>query len=258
PDFWGLLNPEWSLCTKGRRQSPIDIKPQSLLYDPILRPIHIDNHKIQGILENNGHSVVFRMVDNELSNDGPKVSHHNSSIRRSKIMQISGGPLSYSYTFDSIQLHYGRTDSSGSEHTLDGISFPAELQIIGYNSDLYRNTSEASRKTNGLAAIALLIQISDESNKELKILTDNAHKIKYTGQSVSIDSFSISELVPDLNYYLTYEGSMTIPQCSETVTWIILNKPISITRAQGFQCPTFRKNMHYRGIGFTNVYKWKS
>ncbi|RWS31674.1 putative carbonic anhydrase-like protein 2 [Leptotrombidium deliense] len=51
-------------------------------------------------------------------------------------------------------------------------------------------------------------------------------------QSVAINSFSIHDLVPDFETYLTYEGSMTIPQCSETVTWIIINKPIFITRAQ--------------------------
>jgi len=28
---------------------------------------------------------------------------------------------------------------------------------------------------------------------------------------------------------MTYEGSMTIPGCWETVTWIIMNKPIYIT-----------------------------
>ncbi|KAK7072320.1 Carbonic anhydrase-related protein 10 [Halocaridina rubra] len=46
PDFWGLINPEWSLCSKGRRQSPIDIDPARLLYDPNLRELRIDKHKL--------------------------------------------------------------------------------------------------------------------------------------------------------------------------------------------------------------------
>lgn len=41
PDFWGRLNPKWSHCSRGRRQSPIDINPQLLLYDPSLLPINI-------------------------------------------------------------------------------------------------------------------------------------------------------------------------------------------------------------------------
>ncbi|GFU58068.1 carbonic anhydrase-related protein 10-like [Nephila pilipes] len=48
PDFWGLLNPEWSFCTKGRRQSPIDLNPSVLLYDPHLKNIHIDKFRLLG------------------------------------------------------------------------------------------------------------------------------------------------------------------------------------------------------------------
>ncbi|KAM8718697.1 hypothetical protein ACLKA7_001416 [Drosophila subpalustris] len=45
PAFWGLINPEWSLCNKGRRQSPVNLEPQRLLFDPNLRPMHIDKHR---------------------------------------------------------------------------------------------------------------------------------------------------------------------------------------------------------------------
>jgi len=44
--FWGLINPQWNLCSKGRRQSPINIEPSRLLYDPQLRPIHIDKTSV--------------------------------------------------------------------------------------------------------------------------------------------------------------------------------------------------------------------
>lgn len=37
------------MCTKGRRQSPIDIEPNKLLFDPYLRPLHIDKHKVKEI-----------------------------------------------------------------------------------------------------------------------------------------------------------------------------------------------------------------
>lgn len=49
PAFWGLINPEWHLCNKGRRQSPVNLEPQRLLFDPNLRPLHIDKHRV-GIL----------------------------------------------------------------------------------------------------------------------------------------------------------------------------------------------------------------
>jgi hypothetical protein len=47
--FWGLINPQWSMCNKGRRQSPINVEPEKLLFDPYLRPLHIDKHKVSGL-----------------------------------------------------------------------------------------------------------------------------------------------------------------------------------------------------------------
>ena len=29
PEYWGLLNPEWPMCNKGRSQSPVNINPGS-------------------------------------------------------------------------------------------------------------------------------------------------------------------------------------------------------------------------------------
>lgn len=50
PAFWGLINPEWSLCNKGRRQSPVNLEPNKLLFDPNLRFLHIDKHRVSAML----------------------------------------------------------------------------------------------------------------------------------------------------------------------------------------------------------------
>ncbi len=41
PSFWGLINPDWSLCNSGRLQSPIDVQPASIVFDPGLKPLQI-------------------------------------------------------------------------------------------------------------------------------------------------------------------------------------------------------------------------
>ena len=46
PDFWGLVNPEWVLCSKGKRQSPISIDATKLLFDPYLTQLHVDPNKV--------------------------------------------------------------------------------------------------------------------------------------------------------------------------------------------------------------------
>lgn len=110
PGFWGLINPDWWLCHKGRRQSPVNLEPSRLLFDPNLQPLHVDKHRVGGVLANTGHSVVFA-VDNDTRHP----------------VNISGGPLSYRYQFHEIHLHFGLDDRTGSEHTVDGHAFPAEV-----------------------------------------------------------------------------------------------------------------------------------
>ncbi|XP_020282731.1 carbonic anhydrase-related protein 10 [Pseudomyrmex gracilis] len=197
PSFWGLINPQWSLCSKGRRQSPINIDPNKLLFDRHLRPVHVDKHRISGHLQNTGQFLVFR-ADRE------------AKIR----VNITGGPLAYHYQFEEIYIHYGLDNAHGSEHQINNYAFPAEIQVYGYNAELYHNMSEAQHKSQGLVAISLMVQVS-----EFFIERDTA-PVRY---------LSLKSLLPDTTAYMTYEGSTTHPGCWETAVWLILNKPIYIT-----------------------------
>lgn len=49
------------------------------------------------------------------------------------------------------------------------------------------------------------------------------------GNRVHIRHLSVNGLLPDTDDYVTYDGSLTQPGCQETVTWIIINKPIYIS-----------------------------
>lgn len=46
PSYWGLLNPDWFLCDKGHRQSPINIDISSLVYDPHLEPLRTGDNNL--------------------------------------------------------------------------------------------------------------------------------------------------------------------------------------------------------------------
>ncbi len=52
------------------------------------------------------------------------------------------------------------------------------------------------------------------------------------GQATPIRKLSVRALLPDTDHYMTYEGSTTHPGCWETTVWILLNKPIYITRQE--------------------------
>ncbi len=48
PAYWGVINPSWSLCSRGRRQSPIDVDPARLVFDRTLRPLSVDKKLLEG------------------------------------------------------------------------------------------------------------------------------------------------------------------------------------------------------------------
>jgi len=230
PAFWGLINPEWSMCNRGRRQSPINVDPTQLLFDPNLRPLQIDKNTVAGYLSNMGQGVVFT-VDNTTR---PNIN-------------LTGGPLSYKYEFHQIALHFGLTDHIGSEHTIAGRSFPAELQIFGFNTQLYSTYSEALDSPHGIVALSILIQIGDTAQPEFSLLMEHLSKSEHhggpssskskravlqPGQERYVAQLSLRQLLPDTEYYITYEGSSTTPACQETSTWILFNRPLYITRQQ--------------------------
>ena len=76
------------------------------------------------------------------------------------------------------------------------------------------------------------MQLGDLSNAELRMLTDQLDKIRFGGDEVPVRRLSVRGLLPETEHYMTYEGSTTAPACHETVTWIVLNKPIYITKQQ--------------------------
>lgn len=176
-----------------------------------------------GELINTGHSVEWR------------------AARDSVMVNITGGPLSYVYTVTHARLHFGERDQQGSEHLLDNRAFPAELQLYGYNSQLYRNFSQASGQVYGVVGIALLVQLGERMTPEFRVLLEGVDSITYGGSSVAAASLVVSGLLPSTEHYLTYEGSLTEPACHETVTWIIPNKPLYINVAMMRQLRALRQ-----------------
>lgn len=52
------------------------------------------------------------------------------------------------------------------------------------------------------------------------------------GSSTPIRHISLRSLLPNTDSFMTYEGSTTHPGCWESTVWIILNKPIYITKQE--------------------------
>ena len=59
-----------------------------------------------------------------------------------------------------------------------------------------------------------------------------AMQVMYRGQNFPIARVNLAGLLPSTEAYLTYEGSTTLPGCWESVTWVVMNRPIYVTRAE--------------------------
>ncbi|XP_064604515.1 carbonic anhydrase-related protein 10-like [Liolophura sinensis] len=74
------------------------------------------------------------------------------------------------------------------------------------------------------------MEVGDKPGKELLVISKEFLEVRYKDWAVNISGISVSNLLPDTEGYITYEGSLTQPGCYETVTWIIMNKPIYVTK----------------------------
>lgn len=144
-------------------------------------------------------------------------------------LRVSGGPLSYEYRLHELVLHYGRSeDGSGSEHTIAGQSFAAELQLYFFNHDLYSDWQESVHQANGVTAIAVLIQVHSSSNHSLThLISSHVDSVRKKGSSTPL--LTLTHVLPSTDSYLTYDGSLTTPSCVESVHWIIINRPIVVS-----------------------------
>ncbi|KAK3738479.1 hypothetical protein RRG08_034769 [Elysia crispata] len=217
PNYWGRLNPNWSLCKKGRNQSPVNIEPKALLFDPSLTPLDIRGSAISGVLVNMGHSLT---LDIELS------SHWSRGVN------ISGGPLSYTYRVSQLRVHFSHSDTDGSEHTVEGKGFTAEIHIFAYNSELYENITSAMTSPRGVLCVAIFLKVSNTTNPNFERIHRALDDVLYKGDRREISYLEMRGLLPQTDHYMTYEGSLTQPACHETVTWVIYNKPVYISSSQ--------------------------
>ncbi|XP_042236802.1 carbonic anhydrase-related protein 10-like isoform X1 [Homarus americanus] len=239
PGFWGIINRRWKLCSDGRRQSPVDLATSSIVFDHTLSSLALASHKVDGTLTNTGFGLRW-------------------SVDTGQVWQVSEGPIHYAYTLTHAVLRWSNaartTHTVGSEHSIQGQMFPAEIQLYLYNSDLYNNFTHALDKPNGVLGVAVLLKIGWRPNPVLKIWMDHIHMVPHRGTSTLIPFVPIRELFTS-HLYLSYEGSLTEPPCEETVTWIILNKPGYITADQLWQLQSLRRGTHGQALPISGNFR---
>uniref|UniRef100_A0A8C4UIM8 Carbonic anhydrase n=1 Tax=Falco tinnunculus TaxID=100819 RepID=A0A8C4UIM8_FALTI len=207
PAHWKEVFP----VANGDRQSPIDIKTEetNVEFD--------DTVNKSGSFQPNRSSL---LSDFSCSDDEPTTA-----------FVLTGGPLSGTYRLRQIHFHWGSNDEAGSEHAVDGMKYAAELHVVHWNSEKYSSFVEAARQSDGLAVMAVFLQIG-ECNPQLNKITDRLDTIRIKGKRALFTNFDPSCLLPKSLDYWTYFGSLTVPPLLESVIWIVLREPISVCSEQ--------------------------
>ncbi|XP_063169043.1 carbonic anhydrase 7 [Candoia aspera] len=210
PSLWYKSYP----IAQGSRQSPIDIIPTQAIYDPSLKPLSISYESGSSLdISNNGHSVMvdFKDVDDKTA--------------------VSGGPLENPYRLKQFHFHWGTSQNSGSEHTINGKSFPCELHLVHWNAKKYTTFGEAAAAPDGLVVVGVFLEVGEE-HASVNRLTDAFYMVKFKGTKAEFKAFNPSTLLPPCLNYWTYPGSLTTPPLNESVTWIVLKEAIQVSEKQ--------------------------
>jgi carbonic anhydrase len=126
-----------------------------------------------------------------------------------KVTYDAGSSLEYDGAqFDLVQFHF----HTPSEHLLDGVTYPMEMHLVH---------AEHNRPEH-LLVVGVLFK-EGTTNKLLTRLIEDvpAHAGEHADKDVQLDASTIFKRGEG---YYHYEGSLTTPPYSESVTWLVLDQ----------------------------------
>jgi carbonic anhydrase len=122
-------------------------------------------------------------------------------------------------TYKLVNFHFHHP----AEHQANGVAMgPIELHLV--------HSAGTPPKTR-LLVVAVFMGIFSENSDDGKILAELVNNV---GKSIAVDA---TELLPNACPYFTYQGSLTTPPCTESVTWLLVDigMPIHMDNVQKFK-----------------------
>ncbi|XP_077152351.1 carbonic anhydrase 4 [Ranitomeya variabilis] len=200
----------------GKKQSPIDIVTKKAKFDSNLIAFTFEGYdkELELELSNNGHTAKLGISQDK------------------ETIQISGGGLSGTYIAAQLHFHWGSKEKSGSEHSLNGKKYPIELHIVHTKKEARSEPSGGSTTSVDYGVLGFFFK-EGKSNDGYTNLVNGLSKIIYEGNITTVSKVKLQDLIPrDLKVFYRYEGSLTTPECDETVTWTVFAEPIELSKAQ--------------------------
>ncbi|XP_034829852.1 carbonic anhydrase 3-like [Maniola hyperantus] len=136
-----------------------------------------------------------------------------------------GAAHSRRYLFHSIILRWP------SEHRIGGLQYPLESQVVHISAE-YKTFDSAinatPRDAQAILGIVNLYKYSNETQQGLNEIIQMARHSR--NMEAGLPPTPLMYFNPPLKKYVVYQGSLTMPPCSENVLWLVRARALPVTR----------------------------
>ena len=194
------------ICVSGNtgRQSPINIITRDTELGEDLTALefnHFFTSHIDGEFENTCQNVEF--------------------TPNSDVNAIMTTPIG-EYKLKQFHFHWGRKTGEGTEHLINGIAEEFEVHFVHE-----RAGGGDTSAGNALAVLSVRGQVSSKPISGIFAELD-ASEISKVNAKLEVEDIIMADLFPRNRDYYYYEGSLTTPDCDETVQWFVFKNLIQV------------------------------
>jgi len=213
------------VCSTGKQQTPVDLCGAKA-FDGTAPSIKFDSanwdkpNKFN--IKNTGHALQLDVTSN-----APVLNAGNLAFRVGR--STTDGDSTWKLA--QMHFHWGRSATEGSEHYIQGVQYPLEAHFVHFNSK-YPTISDAvsSGNSDALLVVGQMYTLGSSESAALTTIGNEASRATTDGVAMNGD-VNFAQLVNDKASFYSYAGGLTTPGCNEVVTWIVMDSPITITRA---------------------------
>ncbi len=125
-----------------------------------------------------------------------------------------GSTLIYNeITYTLLQFHFHQP----SEHTINGEYADMEIHLVHQSAD------------GRLAVVGVMMNVGDNVDSDYEVVFSNlpAEPVEPPEEAeLMVNAF---DLLPEMQTFYTYEGSLTTPPCTEIVRWLVMTEPVELS-----------------------------
>mmetsp|Transcript_14332 Transcript_14332/g.22824 ORF Transcript_14332/g.22824 Transcript_14332/m.22824 type:complete len:280 (-) Transcript_14332:41-880(-) len=126
-------------------------------------------------------------------------------------------------------------EGEGSEHYIHGRQYALEIHFVHYNAKYSGfNQAVASGNTDAVLAISQLFSVGLNESRAMSTISETLSlqrqysPVGTSGIHVEVSAAQLVDL--DQGFY-AYAGSLTTPGCNAVVTWVVMQKILTVTES---------------------------